>query len=115
MEVIVVDDGSVPPENNSGSAVLCREFQLRTGIPVRHFVHSRNEDLCETRRTAVRAATGAYICILDSNDMLLPGSLDILYREVRETGRDIIHGTADVAVPLGTDVMYRDSGSNCAR
>lgn len=108
VEVIVVDDGSVPPENSSGSAVLCREFQRRTGIPVRHFVHSRNEGLCEARRTAVRAATGAYICILDSDDILLPGSLDILYRTARETGGDIIHGTADVVAPLGTNVMYRE-------
>ena len=108
VEVIVVDDGSIPPENSPGSAVICREFQRRTGIPVRHFVHSRNEGLCEARRTAVRAATGAYICILDSDDTLLPGSLNILYREVQETGGDIIHGTADVVAPLGTNVMYRE-------
>src|SRR4051812_39209032 len=67
-ELIVVDDGS-----KDDTAALAREF-ARTDRRVR-LVQQANRGLAGARNTALRAATGEFFALLDSDDIWEPSFL----------------------------------------
>lgn len=68
-EVIVVDDGS--PD---GSADIVRRIVAES--PAVKLISQENKGLGGARNTGIQAAKGAYLLFLDSDDRLLPGTLD---------------------------------------
>jgi glycosyltransferase involved in cell wall biosynthesis len=69
LEVVVVDDGST----DDTSAIL-EDLRSRNEAVVRilHHPGGRNLGPWASRNLALAAATGAYICFLDSDDIMLP-------------------------------------------
>lgn len=70
-ELILVDDGS-----NDGSGAKCLEAAKRD-IRVKAIIKA-NEGVSATRNKGLDAAIGDYIVFLDSDDVLLPGTLSAL-------------------------------------
>lgn len=81
-ELILVDDGS--PDN---SGAVCDEYAAREpGITV---IHQENQGQAAARNHAMAQAKGQWICFVDSDDLIHPQMLELLYRAVRESGAGI--------------------------
>ncbi len=80
-EVIVVDDGST---DGSGDAV--RAF---ADPRIRLVVHERNRGRCPARNTGMAAARGRWFVFLDSDDELLPHSLQAIHRDVTAIASEV--------------------------
>ena len=84
-EVILVDDGS--PDR---SGEICNAYaQKDRRISV---IHKQNGGLSSARNAGIDAATGEYLFFLDSDDVIHPQALEILYQGIRETGTEILVG-----------------------
>lgn len=106
-EIVIVNDGS-PGRNEEGQNCkkIVRQVQKESkklrkqmGLPpvsINYYEHSKNLGLLEARRTAVENACGQYICILDSDDALLPDALKNLYEAASSYGADIVQGKTEV-------------------
>jgi glycosyltransferase involved in cell wall biosynthesis len=66
-EVVVVDDGSV---DNTGEVLMSR-FGGRI-----NYIYQTNRGRCVARNRGLLESTGRYVVFLDSDDLLLPGSLE---------------------------------------
>lgn len=80
-EVVAVDDGST---DNSG--LLCDQWAQKE--PRLKVLHTKNGGVTAARRQGVEHAVGEYIVFADADDMLLPGSLQILYDTITLTKAD---------------------------
>lgn len=68
-EVLLVNDGST-----DSSAEICDRFAEK--YPNVRAIHKPNEKLSATRNRGMREAQGKYFCFLDSDDALLPHTID---------------------------------------
>lgn len=84
-EVIVVDDGS---------DIDCDDIikLYKHVIPLTYIKHQSNKGLLEARRTAVTAARGQYVLMLDCDDLLLPGTLGRLFYAAVVNHSDVVQG-----------------------
>lgn len=83
IEIICVDDGST-----DGSAAILEEYAGRDErIRV---IAQVNSGAGAARNTGLEAASGEYVLFLDGDDMLLPGSLESLYKQAESLDVDII-------------------------
>lgn len=80
IELILIDDRST-----DGSAELCARLIAHAGDNVRLIHHEENQGISAVRNALLEAAGGDYLWFIDSDDMLLPGSVaalrDILLSE----------------------------------
>lgn len=84
-ELVIVDDGSTDDTVARVRAILTGYPQLRVTL-----FEQSNQGIADTRNNALRHATGDYIVFVDSDDRLLPASLDALERVIREQQPDVI-------------------------
>lgn len=106
LEIVVVDDGG---ESLKGAGGLSAKKILKGFVkglkkqPARYrpelkFIeHEENKGLVEARRSALYEAFGKYVVFVDSDDRLLCGALDTLYKTAERTGADIVHAMAETA------------------
>lgn len=81
-EIILIDDGST-----DGSLEVCQKYAKKSdNIKV---VHRKNCGVSATRNYGIRAAKGKWIWFVDSDDVLYPGAVDILWKEVNKNNADI--------------------------
>lgn len=71
-ELFLVDDGSL-----DGSAVICDEYS-EADCRVR-VIHQKNQGQAAARNHAVFQAVGEWICFVDSDDVVHPQMLELLY------------------------------------
>ena len=84
-EVILVDDAT--PDN---SFKICQK--LYGGNDKFKFVrHEKNLGLGEARNTGMKHAAGKYIYFLDSDDFILPKTLERFYNAAEKTNAQVIH------------------------
>jgi glycosyltransferase involved in cell wall biosynthesis len=85
LELILIDDVS-----SDDSLEIARDMAARDPR-IRILRHKRNQGPGLSRNTGVENAAGKYIFFMDSDDILLPGALDLLYETlVREKVRVVI-------------------------
>lgn len=99
-ECIIVNDGSNGKDlyQNDCKKIVTR-FRKKYKFPknkILYIEHRKNLGLLEARRSAVFAASAQYICILDSDDELLPESLEFLYKAAQKSDADIVHGASEI-------------------
>ena len=81
-EVILVDDGS--PDN---CGRICDGYAERYDcISV---IHQQNRGQAAARNHALSRAKGEWICFVDSDDLIHPRMLEVLYRAVQESGAPV--------------------------
>lgn len=82
-EAILVDDGSTDQ-----SPAICDEYADRD--PRFRVIHRENGGLSEARNTGLDVARGKYIYFLDSDDRLVPNTLEYAFNKLFETGADFV-------------------------
>lgn len=83
IEVIIVDDGS--PD---GSPAICDAYAAADSRV--RVIHKANAGLGYARNTGIEAASGRYLCFLDSDDYLEPDALRKLYELAESNGLDVV-------------------------
>jgi glycosyltransferase involved in cell wall biosynthesis len=81
-EMVIVDDGST---DTTRTVVESYREDLR----IRYF-HKPNSGVADTRNVAVAKARGEYMFFLDSDDVMLPGTLEAFERTIRLTNADVL-------------------------
>ncbi len=85
IEIILVDDGS--PD---GCGAMCDEFAKNDGrISV---IHKKNGGLSSARNAGIKAATGKYICFVDSDDLVSANYCKSLFELIDGTSYDYAVG-----------------------
>ena len=85
LEIILVDDGS--PDN---CGKICDEYAKKDKrIKV---LHKKNGGLSDARNKGIEIAKGRYIYLIDSDDIITKDSIEILYKNIIETKKDISIG-----------------------
>jgi CDP-glycerol glycerophosphotransferase len=84
LEVIVVNDGST-----DDSLAIAQSVDTR-GVVTTFVSHPTNQGLGPARNTAISHATGRYIVFLDSDDELLPGSLEAIGSVAEQSEADLL-------------------------
>lgn len=95
-EIILVDDGS--PDN---CGKLCDEYASRYSNIV--VLHQKNQGQAAARNHAMARAKGDWICFVDSDDLIHPQILEVLYRAAQESGAAISMCAMLEAVTLPED------------
>ncbi len=81
-DLILVDDGS--PD---GCGAICEEYEARDGRII--VLHQENQGQAAARNHAMAAAKGTWICFVDSDDLIHPQMVELLYGAVQRTGAGI--------------------------
>ena len=95
-EVILVDDGS--PDN---CGRLCDAYAAEHDCIT--VIHQENRGQSAARNHAMTQAKGNWICFVDSDDLIHPRMLELLYRAARENNADIAMCNMLEAISLPED------------
>jgi glycosyltransferase involved in cell wall biosynthesis len=94
-EVLIMDDAS-----RDGSQGLLRQIELRyCHEGVRVMLQRRNLGPSLTRNSALEEARGRFVFFLDADNEVVPESLPVLLRAIRETRAAIVYGNLLIRRP----------------
>ena len=107
LEIILVDDGST-----DGSDVVCDEYMHRDSRV--RVIHQENRGLSGARNTGLDNVNGGYLAFVDSDDLVLPDYMEVLYGLIKKYGADIaacayVKGTARELQDYKDRVMKEDT------
>lgn len=112
-EIILVDDGSTDGE----SGELCDKLAQKYPDVVR-VVHQDNMGLGGARNTGIKEAKGEYLCFIDSDDKVVPGTLKLLVEKLKENTPDVLSfnlstddGEGNIA-PVNSNYFNEDTPFN---
>lgn len=81
-EILLVDDGS--PDN---AGAICEEYAAKDSRIL--VIHQENQGQAAARNHAMQLAKGEWICFVDSDDLIHPQMLELLYTAAMESGAGI--------------------------
>ncbi len=82
LEIVIIDDGS--PDN---CPLICDQYAaLDKRIKV---IHKKNGGLSDARNAGLNIITGDYVTFVDSDDVIHPEMINILYSEIQKNKSDI--------------------------
>jgi glycosyltransferase involved in cell wall biosynthesis len=90
LEIVVVDDGST-----DSTAAIAEEFALRD-FRVKLICHEKNRGAQAARNTGARSAKGEWLNFFDSDDWMLPTSIEARLTAARIQNMKIVHSGAFV-------------------
>lgn len=85
MEVILVNDGS-----KDNSLAICQEYLKK--YPETILIDKKNGGLSDARNAGTEKATGKYVFYLDSDDWLVPNTLQQLYEFAEKNQCEVVQG-----------------------
>lgn len=84
IEIILVDDGST-----DNSLSICKKYSEYNNIKI---IHKENGGLSSARNAGLDASTAPYIMFIDSDDLFLPNSVEVMLNEIEEKSADYVIG-----------------------
>ena len=84
VEILLVQNGE---DEDSASCRLCRELEIKYDIVT--LIHS-DKGVSAARNKGMETAAGKYICFLDSDDELLPGSISMMVRTAERDNSSLV-------------------------
>lgn len=100
LEIILVDDGS--PDR---SGALCDRFAAKDSRIV--VLHKKNGGVSTARNAGIEAATGEYICFVDSDDWLPVNAIEILVGKILTDHSDFCVGEAELVGISRSVLMHK--------
>ncbi len=100
LEYVFVDDCSPDASVSILEEVAKRYPQRQTQMRI--IRHERNRGLGAARATALAAATGNFVMVVDSDDVVPTNAVSTLYSRQQETGADMVDGAFCLLRPSGT-------------
>jgi len=85
IEIIALDD-----QSTDGSFEYLHALAAKTSRPIKILQHTHNRGLSAARNSLVAAATGEYVWFLDSDDVLVDGAINQLWRIVERYSPDLV-------------------------
>ncbi len=85
IEIIALDDRST-----DGSFEYLQALAAKTSHPIKILQHAQNRGLSAARNSLVAAATGEYVWFLDSDDTLVDGAINQLWRIIGRYSPDLV-------------------------
>ncbi len=82
-ELILIDDGST-----DGSGEICDEYAAKDSRIV--VIHKENGGVAEVRNLGISRAKCEYICFVDSDDVVAPTYIQVLYETAIKDGAGIV-------------------------
>ncbi|SHI13177.1 Glycosyltransferase involved in cell wall bisynthesis [Butyrivibrio fibrisolvens DSM 3071] len=82
-ELILIDDGST-----DGSGEVCDEYALKDSRIV--VIHKENSGVADVRNLGISRAKGEHICFVDSDDIVNPTYIQVLYETAIKEGAGIV-------------------------
>ncbi|WP_067561135.1 glycosyltransferase family 2 protein [Ferroacidibacillus organovorans] len=82
--------------NDAGSPISDALHHLSSGMSVRCIEQPVNRGHVHARNTGLREATGDYIMFCDDDDILLPGHVTRMMRQMREGGDALLFSDAEI-------------------
>lgn len=83
LEILLIDDGS--PDRCPEICDTWAKSDSRIRV-----IHKQNAGLGKARNTGIEQAKGAYICFFDSDDYILPDTIEKVYRKAADETVDIV-------------------------
>ena len=83
LEIIIIDDGS----DNDDAKIIVNSFKRITDIPI-VFKKKLNGGPSSARNTGIKLARGEFILFIDSDDELLPNSIEWRQKKLESLGED---------------------------
>lgn len=110
IEVIVIDDGSVDSTYSIVQEYISKDSRIKS------FRNTGERGVAMARNVGLRAANGKYVCFLDSDDYLLPGSIRRRVALAAKNSLNLVFGSYVRLLPNGETsivsaprkVAYRD-------
>jgi len=87
LEILVIDDLGT---DNSMQLVERLRQTHSLGRTIKVIRHPENRGLGEARNTAIEAATGKYLCFVDSDDYIEPQTIALLVDEAERNDTDVV-------------------------
>lgn len=93
-EIILIDDGST-----DGSGKICNEYAAADSRII--VIHQKNQGQSVARNSGIQRANGEWIHFVDSDDVIHPQMLELLYKAVKETSANmaVCRKVEDESVP----------------
>ncbi len=85
-ELIIVNEGDIDVTD------IVEQYDQRRNI--RYIRHRRSFGSSSARNTALRGASGEIVCYLDDDDVMYPDHLEIIVKNMRETGYPVVYTDA---------------------
>lgn len=100
-EIVCVDDKST-----DGSYALLKRLQIQYPV-IKAYINDENKGVSYTRNRAIDLAKGKYIWFVDPDDMLYPGVVHNLYKEIEQRNGNVILGNF-IKVPEDAELSSYD-------
>lgn len=99
-ELVIVDDGST-----DHTSKILEQFKEEKRV---NLIRKENAGIGAARNTGLRSAKGRYVMFVDSDDILLPNTIQRLLEEAKNGAYDIVSGNYQYLFENGktTDVRY---------
>lgn len=82
LEIVLVDDGSTDGSGDLCDEYACRDERIRV-------IHQRNRGLSGARNVALDNIQGEYVAFVDSDDLVLPDYVEVLYELLMKYKADL--------------------------
>ena len=95
IELIIIDDGS-----SDSSFKIVESYQFKD-YRIKVYCNNGQHGVSHARNIGIDKSSGKFICFLDSDDYLLPGSITVRVKTIIEQGCKVVHGSYLKLLPSG--------------
>jgi glycosyltransferase involved in cell wall biosynthesis len=103
VEILIVDDGS-----RDGTMDIVRDIKdthLR-GKDIRICRHQSNQGVAASRNDMIDAAGGEYLYFMDSDDEIVPETIELMMRQARQYDAEVVYGSYRKVELSGQKTVY---------